>query len=107
MTKIAIGIATVFLGLMAACAVDSGQPADPKASTSSATSETSADLLKPGPIHPNVCLPFYMGAGSYYQCASTEQWYLHSSTCVENCPEHACSFDWICGPDGCTDCYAN
>ena len=107
MTRICIGIATLFLGVMTACAVESGRPAEPDPSTSAATSETSSDLLKPGPIHPNVCLPFYRGAGNYYQCASTEAWYTNGSQCVENCPEHACSWDWVCGSGGCTDCYAN
>lgn len=107
MSKIGLGIAAMFLGVMTACAVESDAPSTPPASSS--TSEVSADLLpKPGP-RPELCISFYQGAGNYYQCASTEEWFHGGggSQCVENCPEHACSLDVICGSGGSCDCHGN
>ena len=105
MTRIGIGIATIFLGVMTACAVESPSPADRVAPADpSATSENSSELLQSGSITPRVCLPFYMGAGNYFQCGSTEQWFTNRSRCIENCPEHSCSFDFICGSGGPCDC---
>lgn len=107
MTKITIGIATMFLGLMTACAVDSGRPppSEPPASAETVvpdTSETSSDLLQPGPVTPHFCINFYQGPGNYYQCASTEQWFHNGGQCAANCPEGACGLDLICGNTSCS-----
>jgi hypothetical protein len=101
MTRIAIGIATAFLGVMAACAVESGGP-------SYSTSETSAEIQKPGTITPKLCISFYQGAGNYYQCSTTEQWFHNApTTCIHNCPGGSCTLDVICGSGGNCDCEGN
>jgi hypothetical protein len=97
MTRICIGIATILFSVMTACAIERGSPVDP-----AATSETSSEVREPS--IEGVCLPFYSGAGNYYQCASTEVWYRNGGTCASECPEGACSWDFICGPGGHCDC---